>query len=183
MKATPLAFLVAALAALGGSPAHAGGYWPSGPQTNVPVATVLNGGWSVCYTADMGTPFGTDAATTLASCTGSQIMLAGHLKGSDSYAVLAAAGKADALTNTGANTSNTHVANGSQWYNSDMWAFGFAGEDDRVVLSSCDIAEGDDRMCLHTFSAVGGFRIGDNMELNDNSDWEVVVLTSSTAGP
>lgn len=178
---------LAAVAALAGPalicPAQAGGYWPSGPQTDVPVSTVLNGGWSVCYTADIGTPFGTDAASTLANCTGSGIIVAGHRKGSDSYAVLAAAPKASALTDTGANTSNTHLVNGSQWYNSDLWAFGFAGPDDQVTLSSCDIGEGSDRLCVHTFSAVGGFRVGENMNLNSDTEWEIVVLSSDTAGP
>ena len=160
-----------------------GAYYPSGPQTNVPVATVLAGGWTVCYTATIGTPFGTDAATTLANCAGSQIILAGHQKGSDSYAVLAAAPKADALTDTGANTSNTHTVNDSQWYNSDLWAFGFAPQDGTVNLSSCDVSQGDDRLCVHTFSAVGGFRIGDNMNLNSDNTWEIVVLSSDNAAP
>jgi hypothetical protein len=159
-------------------PARAGGYAPVGPQENVPVQTVLNGGWQVCYSANIGAPFGLDAATTLAPCTGSQIMVAGRLKDSDTYAVLATAPKADALVDTGANTSNTHVVNGSQWYNSSLWAFGFAPADDQVVLSSCDMEAGDRRICVHTFSAVGGFRIGNNMNLNNDSNWELVVLTS-----
>lgn len=178
-----------ALAALGltllcaMAPASATGYWPVGPQENVPVSTVTGGGWTVCYQADIGTPFGLDAATTLAPCTGSYLLMAGHLKGSSSYAVLAAAPKADALTDTGANTSNTHTVNGSEWYNSDSWAFGFAPGGSPVNLSSCDILSGDRRMCLHTFSAVGGFRIGTQQNLNSNTSWEVVVYTNTTAGP
>lgn len=167
--------------AAGATPALASGYWPSGPQTDVPISTVLNGGWSVCHTSDIGAPFGLDAATTLAPCSGNLIMLAGHLKGSDSYAVLAAASKSAALTDTGYGTSNTHEVHGSQWYNSGSWAFGFAPQGETVDLSSCDVTEGEQRMCVHTFSAIGGFRVGNHLNLNTDTNWEVVVLTSSTA--
>ncbi len=182
-----LAALLAALLALllggFGMPARAAPYYPTGPQQNVPVASVLAGGWTACYTGNIGAPFGTDTATTLANCAGSQLLVAGHLKGSDSYAVLAAAPKSDALTNTGANTSNTHTVNGSQWYNSDLWAFGFAPEDASVTLSSCDVTEGNDRLCVHTFSAIGGFRVGSAMNLNTDTSWEIVVFSSDNAAP
>lgn len=165
------------LAGLGTAPAWAA-YQPVGPQTNVPVATVLAGGWSVCYTADFATPFGSNTATTLAGCTGDQIIVAAHLKGSDVYAVLAAAPKADALMDTGTGTQATHTVNGSEWYNSDNWAFGFAGAGDTVQLDSCDVTEGDDRFCVHTFTAVGGYRAGAQRDLNADTNWEKVVLTN-----
>jgi hypothetical protein len=176
------ALLVVLIGGLG-MPAWAAPYYPTGPQLNVPVATVLAGGWTACYTASIGSPFGIDAAATLANCPGSQLLVAGHQRGSDTYAVLAAAPKADALTDTGANTSNTHTVNGSQWYNSDLWAFGFAPEDGAVTLSSCDITEGEDRLCVHTFSAVGGFRVGSAMNLNSDTNWEIVVYSSDNTAP
>ena len=128
-----------ALATLVAPQAMAATYTPVGPQTNVALSTVTGGGWTLCYSAAMAIPLGTSASAATAACGGDQIMLAARATGSDTLLALAWAQKEDALFNTGANTGVTHTANGSAWYNSDGWSWGFAPAGQGVEKYPCDV--------------------------------------------
>jgi hypothetical protein len=140
-------------------------YLPSGPQTGVSIATVLAGGWSLCYAQPMATPIGASAQNVLNACTGSYLMMAGLETGANSFIVLAATTRADAIIDTG-QTSNTHLSNGSQWWFSPSWSWGFTAAGDTVANNQCDVSDSPTSMCLHTFDGVGGYRIDNITGLN-----------------
>jgi hypothetical protein len=167
-------------AALAASPAAAATYLPVGPQLNVSLATVTGGGWTQCYSASMATIFGASAATTLAGCSGDRLLVAGRETGSSTFLVLAQALKTDVLFNTGAaNNGTTNIANGTGWYNADNWSFGFVPAGETPNKNECDTASGQGRLCIHTLTFTGGFRINDIQGLNSSTDYEKLVFTSS----
>jgi PEP-CTERM motif len=169
--------LVAVLAA---SPVAAATYLPVGPQLNVAVSTVTTGGWSLCYSATMATIFGSSAATALSDCTGDRLLVAGRETGSATLLVLAQALKTDVLFNTGAANNNvTNIANGTGWYNADNWSFGFVPAGETPNKNECDTAAGEGRLCIHTLTFTGGYRINDIQGLNNSADFEKLVYTSS----
>jgi hypothetical protein len=172
---------LAVAAALAAAPASAATYLPVGPQLNVGLSTVTSGGWTLCYSATMATIFGTSAATTLAACTGDLMMLAGRETGSGNLLVLAQALKTDVLFNTGAANNNvTNIANGTGWYNADNWSFGFVPAGDTPTKFECDTANGLGRLCIHTLSFTGGYRINNIFDLNESADYEKLVFTASS---
>lgn len=152
-------------------------YFPTGPQQNVSFGTVTGGGWTECYREDFGTPFGTSAATALAGCGGDYLLVAGYEKGENSIALLAAALKSDALLLVA--TDASHLANGSEWYNTDSWSFGFGPAGGGVARFECDTLAGAERLCIHTLNFVGGYRVGDVIGLNGSTTWEKIVYTAS----
>ncbi|MET3136099.1 hypothetical protein AAKU61_000437 [Undibacterium sp. GrIS 1.2] len=165
------------------SNANAAFYNPFGPQQNVNMSTILNGGWTECYSATMGTIIGTNAENILSKCSGGYLMMAGRATGSDVFQLLAETTFADATFNTGSGTQNVHTSNGSDWYFSSNWSWGFADAGTGVSLSSCDTSgvSGADRMCLHTINFTGGYRIGNNTGLNNSSSFEKVFFVSNGA--
>ena len=148
-------------------------YLPSGPQTGVPLAVVLAGGWSQCYAAPMATPIGNFAENVLNACTGDYIMMAGRETGAQSFMVLAATLRADAILDTG-QTSVTHLSNGSEWWFSNNWSWGFTAAGDTVANNQCDTSDSPTSMCLHTFDFVGGYRINNIAGLNDSVGYQKV---------
>jgi hypothetical protein len=161
-------------------------YMPIGPQANVAVNDVLNGGWAIVYSATMATPLGNDPANDIfGSFTNSLVMLAGRRVGSDTFTVLSQAPYADVFyfTNNGNNVYTTHNANGSEWYYTPGYSWGFAESGALVELDEADISNLDDplRMSLHTFNDNGGWRIGISTYLNDSVDWEKVILVNNAA--
>lgn len=160
-------------------PAAAPAYYPSGPQKNVPVSTVTDGGWKQCAVKTMAEPVGTNAEKILDTCTGDYLLLAGRETGSDTLLLLAAAPRSEAIASTG--YDSTRLVNGSEWYFQSGYSWGFAGAGDSVSRSSCDTASdnGDLRLCLHTLQYVGGWRIGTIDNLNDSTDYEVVAYEAS----
>jgi hypothetical protein len=156
---------------------------PIGPQNDIPVSTVVsNWGWTECFSSPYGVPLGDDASAVISSCTGDYLMLAARRVGSDTFDVLAAALQSAVLTNTGTGDSGTtNTANGSEWYYAPLWSWGFAGLGDSVSKNQCDTngATERDRLCWHTFSWVGGWRAGSNLDLNGSSEWEKVALVAS----
>ena len=171
-------FVIAA--ALAASPAAAATYLPVGPQLNVAVGTVTGGGWSLCYSATMATIFGSSASVALSDCAGDRLLVAGRETGSGTLLVLAQALKTDVLFNTGtANNGTTNIANGTGWYNADNWSFGFVPAGETPNKNECDTASGIGRLCIHTLTFTGGFRINDIQGLNDSSAYEKLVFTSS----
>ena len=171
-------FVIAAV--LAATPAAAATYLPVGPQLNVPLATVTGGGWTQCYSATMAISFGGSAATTLAACTGDRLLVAGRETGSGTLLVLAQALKTDVLFNTGAASNGiTNIANGTGWYNADNWSFGFVPAGETPNKSECDTTSGLGRLCIHTLTFTGGYRINDIQGLNNSTDYEKLVFTSS----
>jgi hypothetical protein len=133
-------------------------YYPSGPQINVAASTLTAGGWVECWTGnyDDGSSV---LSTVLAQCPGDYMLLAGGPVASSTWDVVAAAPRADVLTDTG--TSNTpHNANGSGWYYTTSFSWGFAPQGSPINRFSCDTidsnsfpggaTDGDHRLCWHT---------------------------------
>lgn len=171
--------LLSGLAALAVSApaAVAADYLPVGPQLNVAVSTVTSGGWQLCYSAPMSTFLGYIAQSALSACTGSNIMLAGRVTGSSTLLVLAQAPKADVFFDTGYNTGVTHQANGSEWYNANIYSWGFAPAGATVNKDPCDITAGSGRMCINTNNNNGGYRINDLVRLNSSDGYEKLVYS------
>ena len=143
--------LLIALAALASAPVSVAGaaqpgYFPSGPQTNVPVSSLS--GWQECYSGPYNAT--TPMASVLSSCDGSYLMLGGSPESSTTLSVLAAAPRADVLFDTG-HTNTPHNANGSGWYFATDWSWGFAPQGQSIQRAQCDAVAGALRLCWHTF--------------------------------
>jgi hypothetical protein len=164
-------------------PVSAATYLPVGPQTNVSLSTVTGGGWSLCYSAPMGTPFGNQASATLSGCTGNLIMMAGRETGSSTLLLLAQTSTADALNPTGAGNNGVFTtSNGSDWFYNDSYSWGFKPVGSPYSKTEC--GSGALSMCIHTFDFVGGFSIGTISGLNSSTAYEKLVFTAnSTAVP
>lgn len=148
-------------------------YLPSGPQTGVALATVTGGGWTQCYAATMAISIGNSGEGVLNVCTDDYIMMAGRETGSGTFLALAAALRSDAILETG-NTSVTHLANGSNWWYSDLWSWGFTEASDTVQNNECDTSNSPLSMCLHTLDFAGGYRINNIQGLNGSTNYEKV---------
>lgn len=153
-------------------------YLPVGVQLGVPLTTVTNGGWNLCYSATMGTIFGSSAAQTLAGCSaGSLIMLAGRETGSDTLMVLAQTTKADAFADTGADNNGIFTtSNGADWFYADDWSWGFKDIGDSFTKFQCSFAATATSMCVHTLDFTGGYSIGTVTDLNFSSAYEKLVF-------
>lgn len=178
MKLTATLLAAAAMIATAGTANAA--YTPTGVQTNVALSTVTSGGWTLCYSSSMGTSFGSSAAATLANCTGSSLMLAGRLTGSQNLLVLAQAPKVDALFNTGAGDNGVfHNANGADWFYADNWSWGFKETGSAFRKFQCSFSAPALSMCVHTLSGVGGYSIGATTGLNSSSAYEKLVFSQN----
>jgi hypothetical protein len=168
-----VALAAACLFALTAAPAGAA-YYPSGPQKFVPV-TALEG-WKLCFHDLYGD--GTSAIADIRTqCDGDPLLLAGGPTGNPTLTVLAAAPRADVFFNTG-QSDTPHNANGSGWYFSNDYSWGFAKQGDPIQRDSCDILgatgyppgpNGNLRLCWHTDTGVldGGWRAGTTGDLFD----------------
>lgn len=174
-----LSSVLVALAGMTSMSAHAiPSYLPSGPQANVSLATVTGGGWTECYSATMSVFIGNKAQNVLNVCSGDYLMMAGRQTGSDTFLALAAALRPDTIIDTG-DTSDTHLANGSNWWFSDDWSWGFTEKNDTVRNFQCDLSNSPLSMCLHTLSSFGGYRINDIRGLNDSILYEKVFFVAN----
>jgi PEP-CTERM motif len=153
-------------------------YYPSGPQAGVSLATVLSGGWSQCYVGTMSVYIGNAGEAVLNQCTGDYLMMAGRQTGSDTFMALAAALRSDTIVDTG-NSSNTHLANGSNWWFSDFWSWGFTQAGDSVVNNQCDVSNSPLSMCLHTVNGAGGYRINNTAGLNGSTAYQKVFFQAN----
>jgi len=158
-------------------------YLPAGPQTNVALSTITGGGWTQCYAETMSVSVGTNAEGVLSQCSGDYLMMAGRVTGSDNFLVAAAADFSDTIVDTGVGTSNTHLANGSNWYFAPNWSWGFTDALDTVILNQCDTSSSPTSMCLHTIAGAGGYRINDITSLNGSVDYEKVFFVASKTVP
>lgn len=172
-------------------PATAATYLPVGPQNDVAMSTVTGGGWTLCFAEPYGQG-GTSITAALAGCTGNRLMMAGMENGSSVIKLLAQAYTLDVLFDTGTGNT-THNANGSEWYFSPSFSWGFAPAGDAVLRSSCDasgVFNGDisgfnQRLCWHTDGGnlTGGWRVGDAYWLNDEPSGYTKLLFTNTAVP
>jgi len=159
-------------------------YAPFGPQTNVPVETVTDGGWTECYrdTYDVNM----DANAVLASCPGDLLILSCLPTGSDTLTLLAAGARSDVTFDTGNNEGVTHNANGVGWYFNDtsLFSWGFVRAGDSVEKDNCDTdtsGANDERLCWHLDG--GGFRCGVTTFLNSSTDFERIVYSANGSLP
>ncbi|MBW8310572.1 MAG: hypothetical protein K0M64_00935, partial [Rhizobium sp.] len=185
---TQASLLLAAGLAFSGD-AAAQSYMPAGVQANVPEATVLAGGWTVCSTNTFAT-VGVPMATILAGCSEENIMYACRPVGDPNFTLVAAAPRADVFFDTGNPGTNPggyntpHDANGVGWYYNDSYSYGFAPQGEPLSRSSCDVngSQGNLRMCVHTNAGAlhpaGGYRCG-TTTLNGNGGWEHVILQAT----
>ena len=99
-------------------------YTFSGVATNVPISTLLNSGWTICYTDTYGQS-GKSLSQIRAACNGTLTMLACGPNGGSvtTYAVAAYANSSDVWYPTG--TGNVpHNANGVSWYFDQSYSMG-----------------------------------------------------------
>jgi hypothetical protein len=126
-------------------------YRPVGPQMNVPVTTVTNGGWTECLRESYSVN-GTPLATLQAQCSRANIMVACRTNGNANLQLLAQAPRADVFFNTGDMNNTLRVANGTGWYYSNSWSLGFVVAGETVNRNSCDTnnTNANTRLCIHT---------------------------------
>jgi len=108
------------------------------------------------------------------------VMVACRQVGAKSINLLAWAPKADVMFDTGNNSDQLHVANGSGWYynTGGKTSMGFVAAGDSVQKNNCDTASSgsnDKRLCWH-FNA-GGYRCGATTGLNGDAGWERILYT------
>jgi hypothetical protein len=114
-------------------------------------------------------------------------MLACRETGSPTIQLLAQAPRADVLFDTG--TSNTpHDANGTGWYFSNSYSWGFAALGDTLSRTPCDAATSGNnnaRLCWHTSAANMdyGYRCGANTDLNVSTAYEKLIFQASSSAP
>jgi hypothetical protein len=171
------------------SPARAA-YYPSGPQTFVDQSQL--DGWVRCFSGPYNSTVSLDAALTFCS-QGDRLLLAGGPTFSSTLTVLAAAPRADVLFDTG--TSNDpHNANGSGWYFSPSYSWGFAKQGDQIERDPCDTVATDvpgpnpaQRLCWPTSggSLSPGGRAGATFDISDASysRYVYVAVPFATAAP
>ncbi len=157
-------------------------YRPVGPQTNVMALQVALGGWTICY-SELYSPIpGGSLATILATCNKANLMLACRPVGTNTYAVLAQAPRADVIFATPADATTVHVANGSAWYFNNSYSWGFLRASDTANKNSCDFGganfTNESRLCWHTSGGNlnSGWRCGATEGLNGSTAWQRVVL-------
>lgn len=168
-----------ALCGIAGSAQAAPSYNPFGAQSGVALSTITGGGWTQCYAATMDVSIGSSGAAVLNACSGDFLMMAGRAAGSDTFLALAQGAYGDVTTDTGAGTSNMHTVNGTSWYYSSNWSWGFTALGDTVSLGECDTSSSPLSMCLHTLNGVGGYRINDISGLNGSTNYEKVFFVAN----
>jgi hypothetical protein len=143
------------------------GYLPVGPQQNVALREVENGGWTMCYLANYDDDI--DLAAIRGRCDRSRVMVGCRREGSDTIQVLAQAPRDDVFFDVG-HENEPHVANGTGWYYSEDYSMGFAPEGERIDRSSCDVERGEQHVCFHTEPGfLIGYRCGEDQGLQDGS--------------
>jgi hypothetical protein len=156
------------------SPARAA-YYPSGPQTFVDQTQLA--GWGLCYSGPYSATAQLSGILGFVCAEADPLLLAAGPTGSSTLTVLATAPRADVLFDTG--TSNTpHDANGSGWYFSPNYSWGFAKQGDQIERDPCDTVatdvpgpNPDRRLCWPTSggSLSPGGRAGATFDISDGS--------------
>jgi len=151
-------------------------YYPFGPKKDIAVAELS--GWTECHRSAFDTS-GVDAISDIsAACGGDKIMMACRPLNAEYLTLLAAAPKSDVFYDTGDSNNDTRNSNGTEWYRSDNYSWGFALGGETVNRNSCDYDTGsqtnpDTRMCIHTGSGgylQGGYRCGSDIAYDNSYD-------------
>jgi large repetitive protein len=157
-------------------------YYPSGPQNNVAVSTITDGGWTLCWNdqyRDIG-----DQSRFLNACTGKYILVAAGAANDPGNYMLAAAGERSSVFRvTGINevTSN----NGTFWYFNPTRSMGFAPTN-VIRQSSADVQDRSStlRMSWHlghcgVGKICGGWRVGSVVGLNGSTAYVRAIYSYS----
>ena len=141
------------------------GWFPHGPQTNVPLANITDLGWDLCYSGSYSSAITASDANRFKDslCTKANIMLGCRDSGTPSTVIaLAWASRTCVFADTGYDDKYTTTScEGTEWYFNDRWSMGFARQGDSVFKNSCDYEPSgcnDCRMCWHTSRWHGGGR-------------------------
>lgn len=161
-------------------------YYPAGPQVDVAKQTLLDNGWTMCWSSNyQDSGFAIDAVKE--QCLGDYILYAGGLTDSESY-MLIAAGKRDMVfTETG--YDETIEENGLFWYLNPTQSMGFSPVAS-IQQSSADVQDGWGgetgwgRLSWHTGHCGEGFicngwRVGNTVGLNSGTEYERAIWTST----
>jgi len=154
-------------------------YYPSGIQQNVSEQTLRNNGWTLFYEQTYGTPIG--QSTTAIRPSGQYVILSAKAVGSTTILLAAAAPTAQVFTETVINTPQ--LLNGAYWYYTlvttvpNEGSIGFAPTNSVNQNSADNATTGEQRLSWHLIADLGGFRIGDDTNLNDSSAYLKQVWT------
>ena len=156
-------------------------YYPSGIQRNISEQTLIDNGWTKFYEQTYGTVIGNSTITIRPS--GQYVILTGKAVGSSTLPILAAAPTAQVFTETVLNTPQ--LLNGTYWYytlaapvGSTFGSIGFAPTN-VINQNSADQQTPADplRLSWHLDTANGGWRLGDQIELNGSTAYLKQVWT------
>lgn len=145
-------------------------WFPSGVQTNVPIANLA--GWTLCYKDDYSVAL-TPALITN-KCSGTHTLLGCMPTNQNTLTVMAAGLTSDVEFNTGNNSCNqnkVHTANNVEWYWDTNFSIGFAPAGDAVSLCQADTNFNLDtnlRLSWHTINNAGGYRCGATTTFSNN---------------
>ena len=109
-------------------------YLPYGPQTNIPLTTVISGGWFNCYSNGYQDERSADLSTIFNQfCTSPYLMIACKKKSNHNIDVLAWAGRKHVLflSKTDFDFPTSH---GTKWIYNNSSYIGFADQSDKVVI-------------------------------------------------
>ena len=140
---------------------------------------LLTGGWELCYSGSYRNDFPSSTIDQIrnSQCTKAKLML-GCKRSSNTIQTLAWASRGCIFTNTGSSRHGVTSCEGTDWYFSYNWSWGFVKQGDSVYRSSCDTDKsGCDacRMCWHTPGS--GWRCGTDMSVHSDTFEKVIFQT------
>lgn len=177
------ALLAALVVATPASGSGVPSYYPSGPQTNVSKQTLIDGGWTLCWSSLYGDS--EPLQNIYDSCTGASLLYAAGPTNADTYMLVAAGESSVVFSQTGYN--ETVENNGTHWYLNPNQSMGFAPTA-AIQQSSADTSNLSDplRMSWHlgfcgADYVCGGWRVGATNGLNNSQDYERAIWHSGGA--
>ena len=188
--------MVATAAPAFNSVASADFYYPTGPQVNVPLSTITNSGWTLCYSQSFLVNSKLVSEFPAACKSQQYVMEVGTATGGSTALLLAAGETKTVFGETAFNVANLN--HGTYWYNNPGKSFGFApngtiSQNSADVCNSVSIPnvcandDGTLRFSIHQNinPAFGGWRIGrrDFLQVPINGDytWSIYVTGGETA--
>jgi len=181
------------------SSAFAVDYYPEGPQLNVPVSTVVDGGWELCFEDSFDNETA-QVQTMLDNCSSEYIMLAGKYNDQSNIALLAA-GERSAVFQIQSVYNQKTLNNGTYFYffpdevredgsRNYSQSIGFSPSDASIIFN-CDTENSSPnlRLCRHISGAVGesyfaeGYRIGGTNVWSNVAKFQVYQSSVSTPSP
>jgi len=119
-------------------------YLPYGPQTNIPLNTVISGGWINCYTNGYQDERSADLSTIFSQfCTSPYLMIACKKKLDQNIDVLAWAGRKHVLF-LSKSDFDFPTGHGTKWIYNNSSYIGFADKNDKVVIGALDWNKNDE---------------------------------------